>query len=203
MVCLKGGSDCFGVFLIPWSKSFSCCYLTTFLSYPLMPISENVSAISIVLTYLSNTLEELKEGILLTSRTHGFIFSSNIISNPNTSKQHFYLLPALFISLTTWTSAEIKVLMITSWQESNKSSSFLNLYPSSDNFFLKYLFKNLRLHFDEDSYSGSSSITISSSAIAALPFEEFLLLLTTKFFKFFLLKLNTDKFHRLETKPIS
>jgi len=59
-------------------------------------------------------LELLKDGRQLTSSTQGFILSSNIISNPNTSKQHFYLFPNLFNSLTIGSSHAIRVLIITS-----------------------------------------------------------------------------------------
>lgn len=79
-----------------------------------MPMILNASHISYVFTYLSNILELLNDARQFTSSTHGFIYSSNIISNPYISKQHFYLLPNLFISSNIIFSTESNVLIITS-----------------------------------------------------------------------------------------
>jgi hypothetical protein len=71
---------------------------------------------SYVFTCLSKILELLSEGRQFTSSTQGFILSSNIMSNPKTSKQHFYLFPNLFSSLTIGNSQAINVFIITSKQ---------------------------------------------------------------------------------------
>ena len=153
--CTNYGADGFGS--VPALDSLNFCSRNSFLLKPLSPIKVNVSHINYVLTYLSNILELLKEGRQLTSRTHGLNSSSNIMSNPYTSKQHFWRLPSFSKSETMLLSALRSVLIITSLHYSNGSTIFCTLCLFYISCLFRYFRRKVKLHLDEDSWVGSSS----------------------------------------------
>ena len=93
---------------------FSCSFSCFLLSYTYIPIIWRTSLKSIVFICLSRGDELLKEGHTFTSRSHGFSFSSRIMSKPYSSKQALRCL-VYFILVTICGSTAIKVLMITSF----------------------------------------------------------------------------------------
>lgn len=130
---------------------FSCSFSCFLLSYTYIPIIWSTSLKSIVLICLSRGDELLNEGHTFTSRSHGFNFSSRIISKPYSSKQALRCL-VYFIFVTIWGSTAINVFMITSFILSKTCAKSTPIFWYSA---LSYF----RHHFDE--LFGSSKFKLS------------------------------------------
>ena len=116
--------------------------LNSSLSYPLIPTRVRASHINMVLILLSNIDELDRLGRTLTSKTHGFRFSSIMTSNPQSSKQllrnvGYFARLELMVG-----STEIKVFSTISW------ISTIVLLQSRPNF-SKDASSCLKSHFDD------------------------------------------------------
>lgn len=125
-----------------------------FLSYACRPIKLKISLMRILFTFLSSGEEELNEGSMLTSKSHGRSHLSNRMSKPQSSKQTLRVFYAQLYELARWCSTEMIVLMIVSFTLVQASSK---LIPISVHLALR----ENKSHFDAVSssspFSGSSS----------------------------------------------
>lgn len=96
-----------------------------------MPISVSASDMSYVFKRLSNTDEELREGVTFTSTNHGYSSSSIIISNPYISKQDYRGISLNSMVSLIFDSTAMSVLIIISFISSFtsfQSRSFASKY---------------------------------------------------------------------------